>query len=458
VRPAPPRYVPFVQIHQEEHKAKVGTPSRYAMIEVYFTTAAARDTVREHLAGVRREMLLWVAEATETMKKENLAALKESGKTPEELDAIEEKAMNTVNMLRMDNGGDDGGSVVDLDEFTGSSSWGLHIPERLFWEAFVTRQNISRPEGSGWETGRPSVPGFMDMNIHATRCPDKKPRAVVWQHDQENPLNPCSLLVAYAEKKVLAVVSDFDAFLVGSKGMAYEPLPDDQVETLTWCVDQIESVLSTPSSKGWCERWLDVLKHAADAGYHPHIPPYGFGDPTSYEIQSKCVERLNMSGAVRHGAECFNFYFPQDLDEELLVIWSGFGARPWKYFTQPELRQFLFDRVQDGYSFPINPKWMLCDDPEWLQLLTKLEESPSKESRAAIEAWFPVKSNLRERIRSIREQVRACVCVVMQFWLVLSRVCYYLVSVCKACQVVCVCTRVNVAHRDSRIPLYYCGL
>jgi hypothetical protein len=52
---------------------------------------------------------------------------------------------------------------------------------------------------------------------------------------------------------------------------------------------------------------------------------------------------------------------------------------------------------------------MLCDDPEWLQLLTKLEESPSKESRAAIEAWFPVKSNLRERIRSIREQVRACV-------------------------------------------------
>ena len=42
----------------------------------------------------------------------------------------------------------------------------------------------------------------MDMNIHATRCPDKEPRAVVWQYDQENPLNPCSLLMAYAEKKV----------------------------------------------------------------------------------------------------------------------------------------------------------------------------------------------------------------------------------------------------------------
>ena len=336
--------------------------------------------------------------------------------------------------------------------------------------AFVTRQNISRPEGSGWETGRPSVPGFMDMNIHATRCPDKEPRAVVWQYDEENPLNPCSLLMAYAEKRVrrtdieicchrpphthnprspllfavvfpfcrvislirmcvlvltnlshpyfipilpspstlqvLPVVSDFDAFLVGSRGMAFEPLPDDQVETLTWCVTEIEGILNESRDKGWCERWLEVLKKCASAGYHPHIPEYGFGDPTSYEIQARCVDRLNMSGAVRHGAECFNYYFPQDLDDEVLVIWSGFGARPWKYYSQPELRQFLFDRVQDGYFFPLNPKWMLCDDPEWLQLLTKLEESPSKESRAAIDAWFPVKSNIRERIRTIREQVR----------------------------------------------------
>ena len=205
---------------------------------------------------------------------------------------------------------------------------------------------------------------------------------------------------------MLPVVSDFDAFLVGSRGMAFEPLPDDQVETLTWCVDQIEGVLNESRDKGWCERWLEVLKHAASSGYHPHIPEYGFGDPTSYEIQARCVDRLNMSGAVRHGAECFNYYFPQDLDDEVLVIWSGFGARPWKYYSQPELRQFLFDRVQDGYAFPINPKWMICDDSEWLQLLTKLEESPSKESRAAIDAWFPPKSNIRERIRSIREQVR----------------------------------------------------
>ena len=31
------------------------------------------------------------------------------------------------------------------------------------------------------------------------------------------------------------------------------------------------------------------------------------------------------AGAVRHGAECFNFYFPQELDREYLVIYEGFG-------------------------------------------------------------------------------------------------------------------------------------
>ena len=27
-------------------------------------------------------------------------------------------------------------------------------------------------------------------------------------------------------------------------------------------------------------------------------------------------------GAVRHGAECFNYYFPQEMDDEFLVIWD----------------------------------------------------------------------------------------------------------------------------------------
>ena len=48
------------------------------------------------------------------------------------------------------------------------------------------------------------------------------------------------------------------------------------------------------------------------------MPKYGFGDPKSYAIMKFAVQRLEDSGAVRHGAECFNFYFPQELDDEFL--------------------------------------------------------------------------------------------------------------------------------------------
>ena len=41
-------------------------------------------------------------------------------------------------------------------------------------------------------------------------------------------MNPLGLLMAYAEENVTPVVSDFDTFLVGSKGMRYEPTPPEQ--------------------------------------------------------------------------------------------------------------------------------------------------------------------------------------------------------------------------------------
>ena len=72
-----------------------------------------------------------------------------------------------------------------------------------------------------------------------------------------------------------------------------------------------QGVLAEPSAAGWTKRWLEVLKREATLGFHPEIPPFGFGDPTSYDIMAKAVHRLGMTGAVRHGAECFNFYFPQ---------------------------------------------------------------------------------------------------------------------------------------------------
>ena len=70
----------------------------------------------------------------------------------------------------------------------------------------------------------------MDFNLHATReHSGSSPKAVVWQFDEARPLNARGLLVAYAESEVRPVVSDMDAFLIGSRGMQHEPLQSRQV-------------------------------------------------------------------------------------------------------------------------------------------------------------------------------------------------------------------------------------
>ena len=58
-------------------------------------------------------------------------------------------------------------------------------------------------------------------------------------------------------------------------------------------------------------RWLDVLKQAHDQGFEPPVAKIGYGDPTSTSIISQAVQQFGVTGAIRHGAESFNFYFPQ---------------------------------------------------------------------------------------------------------------------------------------------------
>ena len=47
-------------------------------------------------------------------------------------------------------------------------------------------------------------------------------------------------------------------------------------------------------------------------------------------------------------------------------MWDGFeayrkGAAPFQYLDLPGLQNFLRARIDDGYAFPLNPKWLLCD-------------------------------------------------------------------------------------------------
>jgi len=104
------------------------------------------------------------------------------------------------------------------------------------------------------------------------------------------------------------------------------------------------------------------------------------------------------SGAMRHGAECFNYYFPQHLDEEFMIIWDGLPDDPWVYVKEKQLRGFLFERVAEGFTFPLNPKWVTCD-PGWYELFMALRTS--KDAAAGVAAWFPPSSGLLEKIDMI---------------------------------------------------------
>jgi hypothetical protein len=130
----------------------------------------------------------------------------------------------------------------------------------------------------------------------------------------------------------------------------------------------------------------------------------GFGDDISRDIIKGACAQLN--GAVRHAAESFNYYWPQDLDDEYLVVWDGFRdnpemAVPWAYMSPTELRQFLISRIPEGYVFPINPKWIMAD-AGWFEVYEALEAAPT--AQQALEAWMPRHTGLRERIRAVHDR------------------------------------------------------
>lgn len=302
--------------------------------------------------------------------------------------------------------------IFYIDLYPGTP--GLDIPETVLREVYINQADLTFR--AGWETGRKSEPAFQDMNFKCLR-EDSDPKIVIYQADKEDTLNPHGLLIAYAEKTVKPVVSDFDTFVVGSKGLLHEKLNPVQVGLESWAVDQIEHILKNPGPASWTSRWLDCMKKASEEGKTPTVPPYGFGDSMSYRFISEAIQATKETGAVRHGAECFNFYFPQELDEEYLVVWDGFnsGRMPvrrsqisnednscgWEYFDEDELREFLISRVQEGYTFPINPIWPIRD-MGWIDVFEAL--ASTRAGQQCLELYFPSESGLCHRIRSLHAQ------------------------------------------------------
>jgi CRP-like cAMP-binding protein len=344
-------YVPFLQISQNDHKSKIDKPPVDGWVQVFWRTQSARDEVEKTIkAGLER----------------GIKGLPLGSDCP----------------------------MMPIDKYP--DSYGLLIPEAVVHCFFIHKPDISSPVG--WETGRMSEPAFMDMNLNVLRSTKADPRVVLYQADLEDSMNPHGLLMAYAEETVKPVVSDFDTFLVGSSGMEYEELVSDQVELAKWALKKTRQILEDPGSNSWTTRWLEVLKQAIqDGDLQMETPKYGFGDPTSYRIIEEIVKATKETGAVRHGSECFNFVFPQELDHEYLVIWDGFPNQ-WEYLDEDDMRDWLLERTKDGFSFPLNPVWAVRDIG-WYEVLAALRSNIT--TSPILQAWYP--QSLLDMVDEIHE-------------------------------------------------------
>ena len=297
-------YVPFIQIYEDPHKEHVRAYIKDGKtIRVFYQSEEARNEANEMMLDIKDFMLFAAEDA--------MRVLSDEYADPAEQELAMKHLMYDDTNLNL--------NFVDTYIDSSHPVYGLDITERLFWESYVMMQDCSRPAGTDWDIGRNSELTFMDMNFKAIRnipAPGE-PRAVVYQMSESSPMEPRMLLMAYEEYgRVKPVVSDFDCFLLGSRGVKYEhPIPQDQIDLVKWSVKNISEVLDerveSDSKAGWMESWFKVLKKAALKGYYPKTPKYGNGDPKSYEIIEVAVSRLNETGCVRHGAECFNWFFPQ---------------------------------------------------------------------------------------------------------------------------------------------------
>jgi len=346
-------FVPFLQISDNKHKSMIEQSPPNARLVIYYKSSAARDEARKTLQHVLDDTPI-------KMQRREIEVLDDKYQDPDRKPKV----------------------------------YGLNIPEPLLREAYIIRPDLSPV--MGWEVGRRSEPAFMDMNLHAIRD-DSEPKVVLYQYDESDAMNPRGLLIAYAEEMCKPVVSDFDTFCVASKGIEYKPLPPDQQGLITWGLDHLETILNSLDHNPWTSRWLAVLKKENERGFHPKFPKYGYGDDTSYKFIGDIVTVCQGSGAVRHGAECFNFYFPQELDDEYLVVWEGFqkagSEKPWEYYSEKQMRQFLLDRIPEGYCFPLNPMWPIRDKG-WKDVYDALLASPQA---ADYKAWYQG-SNIVQRI------------------------------------------------------------
>lgn len=362
--------VPFIQIHEEKHRhiGKLGL-SQDGRIIIYYKTKKLREDALKDFNRVAKDM--------KRLKK-----------------VVRWEVTNWKIYRRNECG------------------YGLDVPERVLYEACVFRQDFTRQ--GDLETGRPSDPNFHVMNFECMRnYKGDGPRPVVYQLDEDLPLRPQTMVVAYEENyTVVPVASDFDCFLIGTRGVLYdEAMSTKIIDLMKWMIESIENILKNPKNKEkrWSSCWFEAMRKA-DERSKILMPQFGFSDPKSYEIMEGAVERFahNRNGAVRHGAECFNYKFPQEVDDKLLVVAdrgevNGNDNRLFKYMGPSELQEFMMEKLDDGFVFPLNPKWILADRG-WKKVYDKMLSSTDPNVQKSLNVWYPKSSGVREMIERVHKR------------------------------------------------------
>jgi len=76
---------------------------------------------------------------------------------------------------------------------------------------------------------------------------------------------------------------------------------------------------------------------------------------------------------------------------------------PWKYVNVKDLQAILSDKIAEGFVFPLNPKWILCD-PGWKKVYDELMASDALYADLSKDVWFPPHNGIRERIEDIHKR------------------------------------------------------
>ena len=80
-----------------------------------------------------------------------------------------------------------------------------------------------------------------------------------------------------------------------------------------------------------------------------------------------------------------------------------FRLLPYRYVDEEGLQDILSEKIDQGFTFPLNPKWVLCDAGRWYELYQKLLKSDKAETQQSMNVWFPPESGLREQIERVHD-------------------------------------------------------